>query len=311
MGGSLKKPTLSHRLQVLGIRGAVGALRFVNLQRAGSVGAFLGKLAYRPFGIRRAVVERQIRAAFPGLDEPDVQRIALASYAHLGRISIEAALVPGYKHEMVAELFERVEGWDCFANSMNDMSGAMIVTGHLGNWELGGAYIGLRGSRMHAVARGMENPLFDEFITENRERLNVRVIHDSDAVRKVPRVVRQGGVVGFLFDQGAAGLASTWVPFFGRYAKTPRGPAVFALRLKAPLVFAVAIRQPAGRYVLHMENVPITDTGNVEADVDAIVAEYTRILERWVRKYPEQYFWQHRRWKHQRPGTPPELGDPS
>jgi KDO2-lipid IV(A) lauroyltransferase len=157
----------------------------------------------------------------------------------------------------------------------------------------------------------MQNPVFDRYLTENRRRLGVVVIHDTEAVRKVPRVVREGGVAGFLFDQGAVGLASTWVPFFGRYAKTPRGPAVFALRLNAPLVFACAIRQPNGQYVLHMENVPLTNTGDLEADVDAIVATYTNILERWVRRYPEQYFWQHRRWKHQRPGTPPELGDPS
>jgi KDO2-lipid IV(A) lauroyltransferase len=94
-------------------------------------------------------------------------------------------------------------------------------------------------------------------------------------------------------------------------AKTPRGPAVFALRLDAPMVFGTAIRQPSGRFVLSFEAVNATRTGDREADVDAIVAEYTAALERWVRKVPEQYFWHHRRWKHQRPGTPPELGDPS
>jgi KDO2-lipid IV(A) lauroyltransferase len=304
-------PTFSHRVQLFAIKAAVAVLRCVSLERAGNVGAFLGRLAYSPFGIRRAVVERQVRAAFPGLDETEVLRIARASYSHLGRISIEAALLPSYSESKVDELFERVEGWEAFASQVSGDRGVMIVTGHLGNWELGGAYVGRHGFRMHAVARGMENPLFDEYITENRERLSMRVIHDSEAVRKVPRIIREGGVIGFLFDQGAAGLASTWVPFFGRYAKTPRGPAVFALRLKAPLVFAAAIRQPDGRYVLHMENVPLTDTGNLDADVDAIVADYTKVLERWVRRYPEQYFWQHRRWKHQRPGTPPELGDPS
>ena len=187
----------------------------------------------------------------------------------------------------------------------------MIVTGHLGNWELGGSFVAARGCAINAVARGMQNPLFDRYLTETRQRLGVAVIHDSEAVRRVPRIVRDGGVVAFLVDQGAVGLASTWVPFFGRWAKTPRGPAVFALRLDAPLIFATAIRQPNGRYIIHFEDVPVTRTGDREADVDAIVASYTNTLERWVRRYPEQYFWQHRRWKHQRPGTPPELGDPS
>jgi KDO2-lipid IV(A) lauroyltransferase len=123
--------------------------------------------------------------------------------------------------------------------------------------------------------------------------------------------MRENHAVAFLVDQGAVGLASTWVPFFGRYAKTPRGPAVFALRLDSPVVFGAALRQPSGRYVMHFEEVRVERTGDREADVDAIVAGYTNTLERWIRRAPEQYFWHHRRWKHQRPDTPPELGDPS
>jgi KDO2-lipid IV(A) lauroyltransferase len=303
--------TLAHYAEYYAMRAAVGALSHLSLRHAGDVGEWLGELAHSPFGIRREVVERQVRAAFPGLAEPEVQRIAQESYGNLGRTSIEAALLPGYSQTRLMELFDGVEGWDIFEGALAAGRGAMIVTGHLGNWELGGAYIGARGRGMNAVARGMQNPLFDQYLTANRLRLGVKVVHDSDAVRKIPRIVRDGGVAGFLFDQGAVGLASTWVPFFGRWAKTPRGPAVFALRLNAPLVFATAIRQPNGQYVLYMENVPLTNTGNLEADVDAIVAAYSNTLERWVRRFPEQYFWQHRRWKHQRPGTPPELGDPS
>ena len=136
------------------------------------------------------------------------------------------------------------------------------------------------------------------------------IIHDEDAVKRVPRSLRTGRAVAFLVDQGAVGLASTWVPFFGRLAKTPRGPAVFALRLGAPIVFGVAVRRPSGRYVLTFEAIDPVETGDREADVDHIVADYTLALERHVRRAPEQYFWHHRRWKHQRPGTPPELGDP-
>jgi KDO2-lipid IV(A) lauroyltransferase len=85
---------------------------------------------------------------------------------------------------------------------------------------------------------------------------------------------------------------------------------VFALRLGSPVVFGVALRQRSGRYQLSFESIDVVDTGDREADVDRIVADYTSVLERWVRKAPEQYLWHHRRWKHQRPGTPKELGDP-
>ncbi|MEP6991046.1 MAG: lysophospholipid acyltransferase family protein [bacterium] len=303
--------TFSHRAEYYGLRAAAAALRRLSFRRAGDVGEWIGHLIYSVFRIRRDVVERQLRAAFPGLDEPEIRRIARESYGNLGRTTIETAVLPACSPEQIVGMFDVVDNWAIVPEAVARGKGVLIVAGHLGNWELGGSYIAARGVRVEAVARRMQNPLFDQFLTDTREQVGVHVIHDADAVRRVPRVIRGAGVVGFLFDQGAVGLASTWVPFFGRYAKTPRGPAVFALRLDAPIVFTCAVRGPNGRFSMMFEEIPVQRTGNLEADVDAIVGAYSNTLERWVRKYPEQYFWQHRRWKHQRPGTPPELGDPS
>ncbi|CAN5773868.1 lysophospholipid acyltransferase family protein [soil metagenome] len=293
------------------MRGAAAALRQLSFRRAGDVGEWIGRRFYDWFGIRRDVVERQIRAAFPGLAENEVLRVARESYGNLGRITIETAVLPKCTPAEVVGLFDIIENWAIVEETVARGMGVIMVSGHLGNWELGGSYIASRGMHMEAVARRMQNPLFDEYLTDTRRRIGVHVIHDTDAVRRVPRVVRNGGVVGFLFDQGAVGLASTWVPFFGRWAKTPRGPAVFALRLNAPIVFTCAVREPTGRYSMKFEEIVVQRTGDVDRDVEAIVGAYTQVLERWVRRYPEQYFWQHRRWKHQRPGTPPQLGDPS
>lgn len=307
----MKDARLPHYIQYFALRGAVAALDRLSLPRAGRVGAWIGSLGYRPLGIRRAVVERQVRAAFPEFDADEVIRVARASYAHLGRTTIEAALLPAYSRAQVLAMFERTEGADVVARARAQGRGVLLVSGHLGNWELAGAFVAASGIPIEAVARGMENPLFDRYVTATRNGIGMAVIHDADAVRRVPRATREGHAVAMLVDQGAAGLASTWVPFFGRFAKTPRGPAVFALRLKAPVVFATALRQASGKYVMYYEEVPVHPTGDREADVDRIVADYTATLERWIRRAPEQYFWHHRRWKHQRPGTPPELGDPS
>jgi KDO2-lipid IV(A) lauroyltransferase len=256
------------------------------------------------------VVERQLAVSLPDRPPGELARIARASYAHLGQTSIETAILPSYSRTQIIDLFETVDGWDLVEARLAQRRGLIMVTGHLGNWELGGAYIAARGVAIDAVARHMANPLFDQYLTVTRERLGMTVVHDNEAVRRVPRALRSGRAVAFLIDQGAVGLASSWVPFFGRYAKTPRGPAVFALRLGAPMVFGVALRQPSGRYRLTFEPIDAIDTGDREADVDRIVGQYTATLERWVRSAPEQYLWHHRRWKHQRPGTPSELGDP-
>ena len=147
-------------------------------------------------------------------------------------------------------------------------------------------------------------------MANTRSRLRMAVVRDRDAVRRTPRTLRAGGAVAFLTDQAGLNLASTFVPFFGRPAKTPRGPAVFALRLDAPVVFGTALRLPTGRYRLSFEEIAVPESGDVDRDVDELVARYTRTLEKWVRRAPEQYFWQHRRWKRQPEGTPEELRDP-
>jgi KDO2-lipid IV(A) lauroyltransferase len=303
-------PSFAHRAEYAALRSAVAAVGTLSFARAGSIGEKVGRLGYSPLGIRRRVVERQIEASLGSVDAAEIERIARAAYGSLGRTSLETAILPSRSPQQIIALFEAVHGWSIVEERLARGKGLIFVTGHLGNWELGGAYVAARGIPIDAVARHMANPLFDRYLTATRQRIGMSVIHDEEAVKRVPRSLRAGRAVAFLVDQGAVGLASTWVPFFGRFAKTPRGPAVFALRLGAPIVFAVAVRQPSGRYILSFEPIDAVETGDREADVDRIVADYTLALERWVRRTPEQYFWHHRRWKHQRPGTPPELGDP-
>ena len=303
--------SFAHRAEYAAVRAVVGALGKLDWRRAGDVGARIGALGYRPLGIRRRVVERQIAAAFPGLEETDVRRIARAAYEHFGRSSIEAAILPGLGPSAVLDLFEGEDGYEAVAQARALGRGLIFVTGHLGNWELAGAYVAARGVPLDAIARRMKNPLFDRYLTETRSQIGMHVVHDADAVRRTPRSLREGRGVAFLADQGVLGLASTFVPFFGRPAKTPRGPAVFALRLGVPVVFGVALRQPSGKYRMVFEPVEVEDTGDRDRDVDAIVARYTATLERWVRRYPEQYFWHHRRWRRQPPDTPPELREPT
>lgn len=304
------RASLAHRLEFAAFRLVVKALSSLGWRRASRFGAMVGALGYRPFGIRRNVVQRQIAAAFPELDEAERRRIARGAYENLGRVALETAILSAQGAAALDQMFERVEGWEHAEAALAQGKGMIVVAGHLSNWEIAGAYIGRLAGSMDAVARRMGNPLFERYLTESRARLGVTVVPDSEAVRRVPRVLREGRTVGFLFDQGVKGLASTFVPFFGRPAKTPRGPAVFAIRYGAPVIFAAPIRQPGGRYLLHLEAVPVEETGDRERDVDLLMARCTEALERCVRRAPEQYFWHHRRWRRQPKDTPPELREP-
>jgi Kdo2-lipid IVA lauroyltransferase/acyltransferase len=301
--------TLAFRLQYWALRSIVAMLSALGLRTASRFGAALGRVAYSVVGIRRTVVESQVAASFPEMTPAQVRRVAREAYDNLGRTSIETALLPSIGPQGVLDLFEQVDGWEHIEAGLAQGRGLIIVTGHLGNWEIGGAYVAARGIPFAAIARHMANPLVDRYLTDTREGIGMRIIHDEHAVRRAPRALREGHVVAFLADQGLLGLASTWVPFFGRPAKTPRGPAVFALRMGTPVVFGAVQRMPSGRFRLSFEPVHVTPTGDRERDVDRIVAEFTSVLEGWVRRAPGQYFWHHRRWKHAPPCPPARQGE--
>src|SRR6185503_1980769 len=231
---------------------------------------------YRPLGIRKRVVERQIAAAFPDLDHQAVLELARQSYEHLGRTFIETALLDSLGKQGVLQLVDSVEGWEIIEDVLGKGKGAVLVTGHIGNWELAGAYVAARGVPLDAIARGMANPLFDAYVNRAREKTGMTIIHDSDAVKRTPRSLRAGRAVAFVADQGVLGLASTYVPFFGRPAKTPRGAAVFALRFEVPVIFVVALRNPNGRYRVVVERIEARRSGDMDRDVDAIVATFTQ-----------------------------------
>ncbi len=303
-------PTFTHRLEYAALRAFSGALSLLDVREASRAAGAFTELGYAPLGIRRGVTERQIAAAFPKWNAEKVEEVARESYRNLGRVAIEATLLSRGTPKDVLALFAPSPTWSVAGDALAEGRGAIFVAGHLGNWELSGAYVAARAVPVHPIARGMSNPLSDAYFRRTRERLGMHIMHDQEAVRRVPRVLREGHAVGFLSDQATYGLASTYIPFFGRPAKTPRGAAVFALRGDYPVVMIHAVRQPDERYEFVAEEIPVHHTGDRERDVDDVMLRFSQALERMVRKYPGQYFWQHRRWKYQPDDTPPELREP-
>jgi KDO2-lipid IV(A) lauroyltransferase len=304
------KPRFRHWLQYAIGRGVLGLLGLVKFNDARAIGRSLGRTALSPFGVRRNVVQRQIAAAFPDASEGEIQALVREAYSHFGEAVIETALLPKLGTEGILDMFEGEEGFQAIQDAYAAGKGIILITGHFGNWELAGAYVAARGIPIEVIVRRMNNPLFDDYVTETRAGAGMIVVYDHDAVRRTPRAFKAGHAVAFVADQGVLGLASTFVPFFGRPAKTPRGPAVFAMKYRLPTFFVAAVQEKSGKYRCVVTPVEIPDTGDREADVDTVVARYTSILESWVRRYPGQYFWHHRRWKRQPPDTPVELRDP-
>lgn len=261
------------------------------------LGDLLGRFGASVLRIRRKVVDRHLALAFPDRSTDWRADVARKCYRHLGREAVAMLLLADLgREELVART--RIVGLEALERALEEGRGIVFVTGHLGNWEIGGAATAARGVPLAAVALRQGNPLFDRDLVRTRERLGMRVIYKKDAPRAVLRALSSGDGVALVADQNPI-RGGIPVEFFGREANTARGPAVLALRTGAPVFLASALRVHGTEvdYEVTFEEVPVRRTGDTDADVHWLVQAYTTRLEEAIRSHPEQYFWHHRRWK--------------
>jgi KDO2-lipid IV(A) lauroyltransferase len=255
-------------------------------------------------GTRRDTVESNLRLAFPDRSDDWIRETMIGAYEHLGR---EVAAMMRLSRLDARAVIDRtvVTGWEEFEELRELGRGILLVTGHYGNWEIAAASVAARGIPIAAIVRRQGNRIVDERLQLLRRNLGVETIYQGAAPTSVPRILRANGVVGIVGDQDAR-RSGVFVPFFGRPASTHRGPALFAMRLGAPVLSCIARRLPGDdiRYEVTGERVGFEATGELDEDVRALTAELALRLERQVRIAPEQYFWFHKRWKTKAPDVP-------
>ncbi|HEX6745879.1 MAG TPA: lysophospholipid acyltransferase family protein [Longimicrobium sp.] len=295
-GGETPRHTAAHRVEYALARTLETAVATLPERAADAVGRRIGRMVYR-LGIRRKVVEENLRMAFPEKDEAWIHATARAAYEHLGRESAAILRLSRLDRQAIVDRTVPV-GWDELQEALAEGKGVILVTGHYGNWEIAAATVAARGTPISAIVRRQGNLLVDARLDDLRRNLGVETVTQREAPSRVPRLLRKNRVIGIVGDQDAR-RAGVFVPFFGRPASTHRGPALFALKLGAPVFACVARRLPGRevRYEVSGQRVPVVRTGDLEADVQALTAELAARLEGEVRKAPEQYFWFHRRWK--------------
>jgi KDO2-lipid IV(A) lauroyltransferase len=176
----------------------------------------------------------------------------------------------------------------------------LIVTGHFGNWELAGYTLGLLGFKTYAVARPLDNPYLDDFLLRFRQHTGQTILAKKGDLDRTTQILSEGGTIATLADQDA-GQRGLFVDFFGRPASTHKAIAILALKHRVPILVVLARNTgaPLSYAVVAEELILPEDYENQPDAVRAITEHFTRALERGVRKAPDQYFWLHRRWKHQ------------
>lgn len=257
-------------------------------------------LVYRIDRRHRGVAADNIRHAFPDLSEPAIDRMVRATFRHFVTMALEIVRLP---RKMVLNnwrahcVFIRP---DLVVGGLTSGRPLLVVTGHFGNWEIAGVAMALTGFRTHAIARELDNPHLDHFFRRFREHTGQKLLAKKGDFDNIQQVLADGGVIATLADQDA-GPRGLFVPFFGRPASTHKAVALMAIEYDVPmLVIGVPkVGEPMRYHIVAEELIDPREYAGRPDAVRAITERYTSALERVVRRHPEQYFWLHRRWKHQ------------
>jgi KDO2-lipid IV(A) lauroyltransferase len=297
------------------VRILVFVLQSVPPRVAFRLGEGLAWLLHRAVKSRRRVAVENLISAYPELaTDPDrADRIVAAMYRHFVRAAIEGVLLPRKLHLSNWRAFLDLNTARQLPAVMLSDRAALLVTAHFGNWEMAGYVTGAMGFKTYSIARVLDNPYLERFVRRLRQSTGQTIIAKKNDFDRLTAVLAAGGKVGTLADQDA-GPRGVFVNFFGRPASTHKAIALMALEFGATIVvLGLARVSRSGRaglppppgleatfYAAEVEDVidPREYAGRSDA-VTAITARYTAGLERLIRRHPEQYFWIHRRWKHQ------------
>lgn len=266
------------------------------LSRTMAIGFSL--VIYGLHGRLRKVGRRNLEMAFPEMLPKDRRRILRGVFVSLGRQLAEFCLFPSYTAENVSQVVV-YDGFENFARSEARGKGVLFLTLHLGGWELSSFVHSLHGHRLHIVMRALDNPYADRLVQSYRTMHGNTVVDKDNFVRGLLAAMKKGETVGILMDTNMTPPQGVFVDFFGIPACTASGLARIALRTDAAVVPAFCAWDARLRkYRLRFDPaVELIRSGDDEADILANTAKFAAKTEEFVRKYPEQWLWVHRRWK--------------
>lgn len=294
--------------QYLGARLAAMGLTMFDVDANLRTAAMLGQAMFAWDKRHRERACRSISLAFPEWSQEKVKRVCKGSFEHFVQLAIEVLHTP------------RVVNRDSWASRMtaanlgqaldllNARKPVILVTGHLGNWEVLGYMLAVIGYEIDAIARPIDNRLINDWLLGIRESHGMRIITKWDATGRMLDVIGRGGALGFIADQNA-GDKGMFVPFFGRLASSYKSIGLLAIKEEVPIVCGYAHRVgPGFHYELGVADVIHPEDWQGRADpLYYVTARYARAIETMVRMRPQQYLWMHRRWKsrprHERQGT--------
>jgi len=286
-----------HLLSYIVLRISCFILTILPLSFSYSLARILGNFTNHILHYRREVVMANLQIAFGSeMTEAQLEKIAAESYRQIAMSFIELLIAPKLQGQ-IQNILES-KHISLLQRLLQQGKGLITVSGHLGNWELQGAAAATAMNEPFTVAAVQQsNPYIDRFITQRRNGMGMEVAGTKAAMKLLLRALKNRQAIGLVADQNA-GRDAVFVDFFGKVAATQPGPAQLALKFGAPMIVGAAIRTGPGRFKVLAQQVEIKEDDTVET----LTQRHVKILEDFIRQYPEQYFWLHRRWKTRPPG---------
>lgn len=297
---------MRHRLEYAPVWLLVRTLGRVPASIARAAGIALAWMVYLLHGRLRRVGVRNLQLAFPEMAASERRRILRTVFSMLGRQLGDFCRFPRYSAANISRLAV-YDGFENFERAQGRGKGVLILTAHFGGWEVSSFMHAIKGHPLHILVRPLDNPYLDRLVTRYRGLGGNRTIPKQDFARAMLAALRAGETVGILMDQNMTPDQGVFVDFFGIPACTSTLTARMALRTDAAVVPAFCLWDAAlRRYRVRFEPAMATiRSGNEEADILANTAGYTKIIEEYARRYPEQWLWVHRRWKTRPAGEEP------
>ena len=292
--------SLSSHTQRLALHAIVRVVHFLPFSWLPPLGNAVGRLMM--LGKKRLhITKANVDGAFPEASKEWKGAVVCGAYLNLGITLVELMKLGSISKE---HLLERVEirGLEEVRERLSQGKPSILVSGHMGNWEWMAAAAGLKlNHQITIVTHPQKNSQANAILNQLRTRFGNKLVPMREAARTLVRELSNGGVVAFLADQHASADRDPWIDFFGRPTPTYSAPAALSLRMGAPIFFGVAVRQEDHKYIVNVRRLQSDDLDSTNASVNELTRRHVVELEKAIRKQPNLWSWQHRRWRKPQP----------
>ncbi|MCF7858755.1 MAG: lysophospholipid acyltransferase family protein [Candidatus Cloacimonetes bacterium] len=286
------KKSLQSKLEFFFFKGFIKCFKVIPYQVVRAFLANIFVIGARIFNIRYALAKKQLKLVYPEKSNREIKKIINQMYYHMGITTAETYF--GNKEELFKTC--EIRGWDNLKKAVERGQGVILVTGHLGNWELAGRYIAAN-IDMAVVGKKQRNRYFDEYTNALRLQDNIIVIRKKNALKPILKLLKEGYIISLLMDQNA-GKNGILTDFLGYEASTFVGAAKISIKTGCPIVPAYAIRKKDGSHIFICEEIIESQAynNNLE-DIKKLTEIVSKTIEKHIHQYPHLWFWVHKRWK--------------